>query len=108
MHQDALGAGDREGRSARRRAAHAAPHDRINRNFDWQAMALTGAILGHSNPRSTAICAHIQHEPSRKAANRVSRMIATALLPSATSANSLTRSNKSYFTRLQLGGTTKT
>lgn len=44
-----------------------------------EAMALTGAILGHSNPRSTAIYAHIQHVPSRKAANRVSGAIATAL-----------------------------
>lgn len=46
-----------------------------------EAMALTGAILGHTNPRSTAIYAHIQHEPSRKAANRVSKKIAAALLP---------------------------
>lgn len=49
-----------------------------------EAIALTGAILGHSNPRSTAIYAHIQHEPSRRAANRVSKKIAAALLPSAT------------------------
>ena len=46
-----------------------------------EAIALTGAILGHSNPRSTAIYAHIQHEPSRKAANRVSKKIAAALFP---------------------------
>lgn len=46
-----------------------------------EAMALTGAILGHANPRSTAIYAHVQHEPSRKAADRVSRKIAEALLP---------------------------
>ncbi len=46
-----------------------------------EAMALTGAILGHSNPRSTAIYAHIQHEPSRKAANRVCKKIAAALSP---------------------------
>lgn len=44
-----------------------------------EAMALTGAILGHSNQRSTAIYAHIQHVPSRKAANRVSGAIASAL-----------------------------
>lgn len=44
-----------------------------------EAMALTGAILGHSNPRSTAIYAHIQHIPSRNAAIRVSQTIATAL-----------------------------
>lgn len=44
-----------------------------------EAMALTGAILGHANPRSTAIYAHIQHEPSRAAADRVSSMIAAAM-----------------------------
>lgn len=44
-----------------------------------EAMALTGAILGHANPRSTAIYAHIQHEPSRAAADRVSAMIAAAM-----------------------------
>lgn len=55
-----------------------------------EAMALTGAILGHSNPRSTAIYAHIQHEPSRKAANRVSKMIAAALSPNARPTGPLT------------------
>jgi len=55
-----------------------------------EAMALTGAILGHSNPRSTAIYAHIQHEPSRKAANRVSKKIAAALLPKAVPTGPLT------------------
>ena len=55
-----------------------------------EAMALTGAILGHSNPRSTAIYAHIQHEPSRKAANRVSKKIAAALLPNAVPTGPLT------------------
>lgn len=55
-----------------------------------EAMALTGAILGHSNPRSTAIYAHIQHEPSRKAANRVSKKIAAALLPQAVPTGPLT------------------
>lgn len=55
-----------------------------------EAMALTGAILGHSNPRSTAIYAHIQHEPSRKAANRVSKKIAAALSPKALSTGPLT------------------
>jgi integrase len=55
-----------------------------------EAIALTGAILGHSNPRSTAIYAHIQHEPSRKAANRVSKKIAAALLPSAAPTGPLT------------------
>lgn len=44
-----------------------------------EAMALTGAILGHANPRSTAIYAHVQADPSRRAANRVSKKIADAL-----------------------------
>ena len=44
-----------------------------------EALALTGAILGHANLRSTAIYAHIQHDPSRRAADRVSRKIAEAL-----------------------------
>ena len=44
-----------------------------------EAMALTGAILGHSNPRSTAIYAHVQNDPSRRAADRVSKKIAAAL-----------------------------
>lgn len=44
-----------------------------------EALALTGAILGHSNPRSTAIYAHVQNDPSRRAANRVTRKIADAL-----------------------------
>lgn len=44
-----------------------------------EALALTGAILGHANMRSTAIYAHVQNDPSRRAANRVSRKIAAAL-----------------------------
>ncbi len=44
-----------------------------------EALALTGAILGHANMRSTMIYAHVQHDPSRKAANRVGRKIADAL-----------------------------
>lgn len=44
-----------------------------------EALPLTGAILGHANMRSTAIYAHVQHDPSRRAANRVSRKIAAAL-----------------------------
>jgi integrase len=44
-----------------------------------EALALTGAILGHTNPRSTAIYAHIQHDPSRDAASRVAKRIADAL-----------------------------
>ncbi|MEJ5023000.1 site-specific integrase [Ochrobactrum vermis] len=44
-----------------------------------EALALTGAILGHANPRSTAIYAHVQIDPSRQAAERVSAHIAAAL-----------------------------
>lgn len=44
-----------------------------------EALAITGAILGHSNPRSTAIYAHVQNDPSRRAANRVTKKIAAAL-----------------------------
>jgi integrase len=44
-----------------------------------EAMAFAGAILGHANPRSTAIYAHVQHEPARQVANRVSEIIAAAL-----------------------------
>ncbi|TPW28110.1 tyrosine-type recombinase/integrase [Pararhizobium mangrovi] len=44
-----------------------------------EALALTGAILGHANPRSTAIYAHVQHQPMRKAAERASKRIAAAL-----------------------------
>lgn len=44
-----------------------------------EALALTGAILGHANPRSTAIYAHIQHQPMQNAAERTSRKIAAAL-----------------------------
>ncbi len=40
---------------------------------------MTGAILGHANPRSTAIYAHVQIDPSRQAAERVSGKIAAAL-----------------------------
>lgn len=44
-----------------------------------EAMAFAGAILGHVNPRSTAIYAHVQHSPARRAADRVSDRIALAL-----------------------------
>lgn len=44
-----------------------------------EAMAFAGAILGHSNPRSTAIYAHVQHEPAREVADRISTKIAAAL-----------------------------
>jgi integrase len=44
-----------------------------------EALALTGAILGHANPRSTATYAHVQYDPSRRAADRVTNRIADAL-----------------------------
>jgi integrase len=44
-----------------------------------EALALTGAILGHANPRSTAIYAHVQNNPSKRAANRVAKRISAAL-----------------------------
>lgn len=44
-----------------------------------EALAFAGAILGHSNPRSTAIYAHVQHGPARGAADRISARIAAAL-----------------------------
>ncbi|MBD3728375.1 MAG: site-specific integrase [Sphingomonadales bacterium] len=44
-----------------------------------EALALTGAILGHSNLRSTMIYAHVDWDPSVKAANRVSDRISSAL-----------------------------
>jgi hypothetical protein len=44
-----------------------------------EALALTGAILGHANLRSTAIYAHVQHDPSLEAAKRVEKLLSAAL-----------------------------
>lgn len=44
-----------------------------------QALALTGAILGHKNPRSTAIYAHVDLQPAQRAAERASGRIARAM-----------------------------
>jgi integrase len=44
-----------------------------------ETLAMTGAILGHSNQQSTSIYAHMQHDPARRAADRVVAPIATAL-----------------------------
>ena len=44
-----------------------------------QALALTGAILGHRNPRSTAIYAHVQMEPAKRAAEKVTSRLAAAM-----------------------------
>jgi integrase len=51
-----------------------------------EALALTGAILGHANPRSTAIYAHVQFDPSRRAADRVTNKISAALAGNSESA----------------------
>lgn len=44
-----------------------------------ETLAMTGAILGHSNARSTAIYAHVQQDPARNAAGRAVAPIAAAL-----------------------------
>jgi integrase len=44
-----------------------------------EALMMAGAILGHANPRSTAIYAHVQAAPSKKSADRVANKIAAAL-----------------------------
>lgn len=44
-----------------------------------EALALTGAILGHKNLRSTMRYAHVQLDPSLKAADRVGKKLAAAL-----------------------------
>lgn len=44
-----------------------------------EALAFAGAILGHSNMRSTAIYAHVQHDPARQVADRIAEKIAAAL-----------------------------
>jgi hypothetical protein len=38
-----------------------------------EALALTGAILGHSNPRSTAIYAHVQNPSGRQQSEQEDR-----------------------------------
>ena len=44
-----------------------------------ETLAMTGALLGHANARSTSIYAHMQQEPVRRAADRVVGPIAMAL-----------------------------
>lgn len=44
-----------------------------------EALAMTGAILGHANLRSTMIYAHIDHDPMKEAADRVGNTLAKAL-----------------------------
>lgn len=44
-----------------------------------EALLMVGSLLGHANARSTAIYAHISHNPARMAADRVTAPIAEAL-----------------------------
>lgn len=44
-----------------------------------EPLLLIGAILGHANPRSTAIYAHVDYDPARRAADRATQGIAAAL-----------------------------
>ena len=44
-----------------------------------ETLAMTGALLGHADSRSTSIYAHMQQDPARRAADRVVGPIATAL-----------------------------
>lgn len=44
-----------------------------------EALLMVGSLLGHANARSTAIYAHISHDPARLAADRVTGPIAEAL-----------------------------
>jgi len=44
-----------------------------------EALAMTGAILGHANMRSTMIYAHVDHDPMKAAADRVGSKSADAL-----------------------------
>lgn len=44
-----------------------------------EALALTGAMLGHADLRSTMIYAHVDRDPSVKAANRISDRISSAM-----------------------------
>lgn len=44
-----------------------------------EALAMTGAILGHANIRSTMIYAHIDYDPMKDAVNRVGNKLAKAL-----------------------------
>ena len=44
-----------------------------------ESLLMIGAVLGHANARSTAIYAHVDHDPARLAANRITDPIAQAL-----------------------------
>lgn len=42
-------------------------------------LVMTGSLLGHANARSTAIYAHVQLEPMRRASERVAKRVAAAI-----------------------------
>jgi integrase len=44
-----------------------------------ESLLMVGAVLGHSNAHSSALYAHVAHDPSRIVANRVAAGAATAL-----------------------------
>lgn len=44
-----------------------------------EALLMVGSILGHTNARSTAIYAHVAHDPARLAADRITAPLAKAL-----------------------------
>ncbi len=44
-----------------------------------EALLIVGSLLGHANARSTQIYAHIDRDPSQRAADKVSNTIASAL-----------------------------
>jgi len=45
-----------------------------------ESLAITGALLGHVNSRSTDIYAHVAEDPAKRAADRVSATLSSALL----------------------------
>ena len=45
-----------------------------------ESLLMIGAVLGHANARSTAIYAHVDYDPARLAADRITSPIAEALL----------------------------
>ena len=44
-----------------------------------ESLLLLGAVLGHANPRSTAIYAHVSRDPAKLAADRITGALAAAL-----------------------------
>jgi integrase len=44
-----------------------------------EGLPMVGALLGHSNHRSSSIYAHLQEDPSRRAADRIGAKVANAL-----------------------------